>query len=394
MAQTAETATGRALCAARSPLLPRLILLAAAVLLAAGSFPTAAAAQPLTERTPNLHGTWVTNPWNFHFQFSHRFRVLGQDADVGDIFTSGVVQNYPTFDLGLGLFEGAMAGVEYSTNSRVAGGVNEWQPFVKAAPLRGGGPARASLSLKAAYNGASKSADGELAAELRPGPVILTGALRGFSDGLDGLRSADREGEAALAAAAGAGIRVNRYVTLAADVADLVAGPSGPAAWSAGLHIGIPYTPHTLSLQATNVTSGTLQGTSVGDSTAVYWGFEFTVPFSGFARWGKIFGGEGPEPGRRPEAEVRPEDRVVEVEISDFAFGRAELRVPAGAVVRWVNRDPVAHTATSDEGAWDSGLVGPGETWSRRFEEPGRYSYHCTPHPFMTGTVVVVPRQE
>ena len=362
---------------------------------AAVAVPRQAAAQPLTERTDNLQGTWITNPQNLHFQFSHRFRVIGPgDAGVEDIFTSGAVSNYPTFDVSYGLFEGAMGGVKYSSNSRVAGGVNEWQPYLKVAPLRGVGPANLSVAVKGAYNGGSKSLDGAISAEVRPGPFFLMGAVRGFQDGFRGLRPDSVRDQEGLALAAGAGVRLNRYLTLTGDVSDLVAGPDGEAAWSAGLHVGIPYTPHTLSLMATNVYSGTLEGVSVGDGEHVFWGFEFTVPFSGFARWGRIFGGEesAGEAGADTAAAVRPvrrSDRVVEIEISDFAFDGSTVRVPPGTIVRWVNRDPVAHTATSDAGGWDSGLVGPGETWEREFSEPGRHAYHCTPHPFMTGTVVV-----
>lgn len=368
------------------------LLLAA---LAASALPGQAPAQPLTERTDNLQGAWITNARNLHFQFSHRFQVFSSgDADVGDIFTSGAVSNYPTFDLSYGLFDGAMAGVKYSSNSRVAAGVNEWQPYLKVAPIRGVGDAEFSLAVKSAYNGGSKSVDGAISAEVRPGPFFVMGAVRGFQDGFRGLRPESVPGQEGLALAAGAGVRPNRYVTLTGDVSDLVAGPEGETAWSAGLHVGIPYTPHTLSLMATNVYSGTLQGVSVGDGEHVFWGFEFTVPFSGFARWGRIFGGEDTAGGAGADTAaadrtVRREDRVVEIDIADFEYGESTTRVPPGTIVRWVNSDPVAHTATSDAGAWDSGLIGPGETWEREFSEPGRHEYHCTPHPFMTGTVVV-----
>lgn len=78
-----------------------------------------------------------------------------------------------------------------------------------------------------------------------------------------------------------------------------------------------------------------------------------------------------------------------DVTIGGFAFGPVEIRVQAGETVRWINGDPVAHTVTSDDGAFDSGLVRPGASYERRFDEPGIFPYHCTPHPFMTGRVVV-----
>ncbi|MFQ5889497.1 MAG: cupredoxin family copper-binding protein [Gemmatimonadota bacterium] len=81
--------------------------------------------------------------------------------------------------------------------------------------------------------------------------------------------------------------------------------------------------------------------------------------------------------------------RVVEIEISRFSFGRRELTIPVGTTVRWVNKDPVGHTSTSDRGDWGSPLIGPGETYEFTFESPGRFSYHCNPHPFMKAVIVV-----
>lgn len=345
---------------------------------------SAALAQPLTERTPTLAGPWVTSPRNLHFQFSHHFQLVGGDVDISDLFGDAKVQNYPTFELAYGLFADAMAGVRYSSRPNFAGRVNEWQPFVKFAPLRGVGGGRLSLSLMGAWNEANDSFDGEVVARTAAGPVFLLGAIRGFTDIYDLPPEVDDE---AVALAGGIGVRVNKYVTLAADVADLVAGPDGDAAWSAGVNLGIPFTPHTFSLKATNVTSGTLAGSSRGfEGDAVFWGFEFTVPFSGVARWGRIF---RPEELREPAAD-RPEgERVVEVEISGFEYRPPDLRIPAGTTVRWVNRDPVGHTATSDDGSWGSALIGPGETFERTFREPGEHPYHCTPHPFMEAVVRV-----
>lgn len=364
-----------------------------------------ARAQPTTERTPNLAGTWVTSPWNLHFAFAHRFQVVGtEDADVSDLFGDGKVVNYPTFDLALGLPSDLMAGVRYSSNSLVVGNVNEWQPYLKWAPLRGADDGALSVAATLAWNGAAQSVDGELAARTQAGPLYLIGAVRGYSDVFDMPAGADDE---ALGLAGGIGLRINRYVSLAADASDLVAGPDAPAAWSAGLQIGIPYTPHTLSLQATNVYSGTLEGTATGNSSTTFYGFEFTVPFSGFARWGRIFGGEedagggeGAEGGRdegragageRGGAELPPADRVVEVAVSDFAYQPETLRVRPGTTVRWVNEDPVAHTVGAEDGSWESPRFGPGESYSHTFREPGRHPYLCTLHPFMKAVVVVVP---
>ena len=63
--------------------------------------------------------------------------------------------------------------------------------------------------------------------------------------------------------------------------------------------------------------------------------------------------------------------------------------VPAGTTVTWVNNDAISHTSTSDSGAWNSGAVAPGGRFSFTFATPGMFSYHCSIHPGMIGTVVV-----
>jgi hypothetical protein len=45
--------------------------------------------------------------------------------------------------------------------------------------------------------------------------------------------------------------------------------------------------------------------------------------------------------------------------------------------------------ATDPAGAFDSGAVQPGQSYSFTFDKPGTYTYHCEIHPDMTGTVTV-----
>jgi plastocyanin len=77
------------------------------------------------------------------------------------------------------------------------------------------------------------------------------------------------------------------------------------------------------------------------------------------------------------------------VAIADFAFSPATLTITAGDTVTWTNEDPVVHTATSATGAFDSGDLAQGESFSLTFTTPGTYAYLCTPHPSMTGQIVV-----
>jgi plastocyanin len=84
---------------------------------------------------------------------------------------------------------------------------------------------------------------------------------------------------------------------------------------------------------------------------------------------------------------------VVVVQIRDNRFDPPELRVRAGATVRWVNAEKrtshsVLFTGTS---VIESDRLFPGEHFERRFDKPGRYPYTCGPHPEMHGVVEVEP---
>jgi plastocyanin len=65
--------------------------------------------------------------------------------------------------------------------------------------------------------------------------------------------------------------------------------------------------------------------------------------------------------------------------------------------VRWINNDDTAHTVTPDHRHSDGytgdfgseGVLKPGDTYDFLFTEPQEVHYHCTPHPWMTGSVTV-----
>ena len=66
-----------------------------------------------------------------------------------------------------------------------------------------------------------------------------------------------------------------------------------------------------------------------------------------------------------------------------------ELTVNAGDTVIWVNKDLVAHTATSQAGRFDSGIIVPGKSWKYRVSRTGEFAYTCTYHPTMKATLRV-----
>ena len=77
------------------------------------------------------------------------------------------------------------------------------------------------------------------------------------------------------------------------------------------------------------------------------------------------------------------------VAVQAFVYDTAEITVPVGTTVTWTNNDPVPHTVTDVNQAWDSGLFDQGYAFEKTFNTPGTYSYYCIPHPMMIGTVIV-----
>ena len=77
------------------------------------------------------------------------------------------------------------------------------------------------------------------------------------------------------------------------------------------------------------------------------------------------------------------------VVIQSFVFQPFEVRVRAGERVTWLNCDQEPHTSTADNGEWASPLLGTGDGFTQTFATAGQFDYHCEPHPFMTGRVIV-----
>ena len=344
--------------------------LAAAALLA----PCPLAAQSLLDRPPNLSGAWTPGAGVLQFNFVHRFsRGPGPERKI---------TSFPTFVLAAGLPGRATAGVTYTTNSTlVARYPNEWEFFGRFAPLSQGGGSPVDAGAQVAYDLAARGFGAELSVARREGQVRLIGVARV----LDGIA----EGEGMdVALGGGAALRLTSHVAVAGDVVTLTDrdGDAGErAAWSAGLQLAIPRSPHTLSLHVSNVTSTSLQGASRG-APGTRFGFEFTIPVT-LARY------VGRSAGTPVAAAPAAGDSVVRIDLRDLAYRPASIEIEAGTTVEWVNGDPLAHTVTATDTTFDSGLIEPGRSWRRTFTVPGTWRFACTPHPFMRGVIVVRARR-
>ena len=78
------------------------------------------------------------------------------------------------------------------------------------------------------------------------------------------------------------------------------------------------------------------------------------------------------------------------IEIKDFAFNPQTLRVKSGEKITWINRDEEPHTVVSVEKQFKkSTALDTDQEFTITAGAPGTYTYFCSVHPKMTGTIVV-----
>ena len=98
---------------------------------------------------------------------------------------------------------------------------------------------------------------------------------------------------------------------------------------------------------------------------------------------------------------------TVNIDIKDFKYAKSNIKIKKGTTVVWTYRDTMehnvmaehsnseeAHDAPTEETIQEDVLSGPmlakGESYSFTFNEAGTDPYHCSPHPYMKGSVTVV----
>lgn len=347
------------------------------------------AAQSVLDAPANLFHAWVGTPGVVQLQLLHRF-------SLGPAPTRKLT-NSPTFTVATGLTSWGTIGFNYASNSELTPAFpNEWEFFARIAVLRQESGAPVDLLLQLGHNVAGASQDGGLLIARHVGRLRVLAHGAAFSHAFD-------SNAVRLAAGAGAVLRLSKHVTLSGDATTLIDRREREAlAWSAGVQLGVPYTPHSLSLHATNVGARTLEGIARGGPSTRY-GFEYTIPITlrrYFPRSAIAVGAPTLERSARPPVvsslrshlprrrPPRAAPDTVLVELKQFSFGK-QLVVAVGTTVVWHNRDPVAHVVRSDSGMFDSGLIDPAKSWRFTFTTPGTFSFHCMPHPFMKGTIVV-----
>ena len=88
-----------------------------------------------------------------------------------------------------------------------------------------------------------------------------------------------------------------------------------------------------------------------------------------------------------PSPTSTPPNTVV---MAGMAFAPTTITVPRNTTITWTNSDGIAHTSTSDTGAWDTGNIPAGASKAVTFATAGTFPFHCTYHSsMMRGTVIV-----
>jgi len=78
------------------------------------------------------------------------------------------------------------------------------------------------------------------------------------------------------------------------------------------------------------------------------------------------------------------------VSIVNFSFSPTPVTVAVGQSIAWANSDSVAHTATADNGSFNTGAISPGGSSAAiTMSSAGSFTYHCQIHPEMVATVNV-----
>jgi plastocyanin len=84
-------------------------------------------------------------------------------------------------------------------------------------------------------------------------------------------------------------------------------------------------------------------------------------------------------------------NKQTRIEIKDFSFNPQTLTVKSGEKITWINRDEEPHTVVSVQKQFKkSTALDTDQEFTITAGTPGTYTYFCSVHPKMTGTIVVV----
>ncbi len=110
------------------------------------------------------------------------------------------------------------------------------------------------------------------------------------------------------------------------------------------------------------------------------------IYYFGFAKRG---GYQAPSASQKTGATSSSAAPKNSVQIANFSYSPATLTVKVGDSVTWTNMDSAGHSATADDNSFDTGILDYGKSGTVTFQKAGTYTYHCSIHPNMHGTIIV-----
>jgi plastocyanin len=78
------------------------------------------------------------------------------------------------------------------------------------------------------------------------------------------------------------------------------------------------------------------------------------------------------------------------VTMGDLFFSPTSVSIAVGDTVTWHNTGQAPHNATADDGSFKTPDLNNGQSASETFNQAGTFSYICTIHPNMKGTIRVL----
>lgn len=172
------------------------------------------------------------------------------------------------------------------------------------------------------------------------------------------------------------GDEVNIYKTEATlkytDRRDIVAQSD----WTDGFQIKNGYDPLTPGLKFTDA-----RNQQIADDTAKFSLHQPTL--------GTLSNGNPPAPSPNPTSPGAATPKIVPVTMQNNLFNPSTLIINKGDTVVWTNKDSVAHTVIGDSGGPASGNIPANGIYNFEFNTVGIFSYHCSIHPTMIGSVDV-----
>lgn len=120
---------------------------------------------------------------------------------------------------------------------------------------------------------------------------------------------------------------------------------------------------------------------------AVVYGFVYYFIFSKKGAYN--YGNGVPSPNQQTNPTGSAPVAKNSVQISNFNFSPATLTVKVGDTVTWTNQDSMGHSATADDQSFDTGVFDQGKSGTVTFSKTGTFTYHCSIHTSMHGTIIV-----